>query len=90
MNPQKKIEMYYERLLKLANSLQTLTTDNFFIIVFRSRLQFYLRISIVGMKQEILQQCKELVPICEEGIYVLEALSTLSVPQTTGIRSLVT
>jgi hypothetical protein len=34
------------------------------------------------MKRKILQQCKELVPICEEGIYVLEALNTLYVPQT--------
>jgi hypothetical protein len=37
-----RVEVYYERLLKLANSLQHKTTNNFLIAVFKSRLQSYL------------------------------------------------
>jgi hypothetical protein len=50
-----KKRVYCERLLKLANSLQTPTTYNFLNIMFQSRLQFYLCFVIVGMKRETLQ-----------------------------------
>jgi hypothetical protein len=63
------VEVYYERLLKLADSLQTPTTNNFFTIVFQSRLQTYLHITMMGMKRETLQQHKEsTLTNCEEGI----------------------
>jgi hypothetical protein len=44
------MEVYYERLLKLANSLQHKTIDNLLTTVFRTRLQPYLRVTIAGMK----------------------------------------
>jgi hypothetical protein len=47
-----RVEVYYERLLKLANSLQHTTTNNFLTIVFRSRLQPYLHVTIASMKRE--------------------------------------
>lgn len=40
----------YKRLLKLVNSLQTPTIDNFLTIMFQSRLQFYLPIATARMK----------------------------------------
>ncbi len=49
-----RVEVYYERLLKLANSLQHTTTNNFLTIVFRSRLQPYLHVTIASMKRETL------------------------------------
>jgi hypothetical protein len=50
-----RAEVYYERLLKLANSLKHKTTNSFLIIVFRSRLQPYLRVTTINMKKETLQ-----------------------------------
>jgi hypothetical protein len=49
-----RVEVYYERLLKLANSLQHTTTDNFLTIVFKFGLYPYLHVVIVGMKRETL------------------------------------
>jgi len=46
--------VYYERLLKLANSLQHRTTDSFLTIVFRSKLQPYLRVATTCMKRKTL------------------------------------
>jgi hypothetical protein len=63
-----RVEIYYEILLKLANCLQHNTTNNFLAIVFRSRLQPYLRV-ITCMKRETLQQHKETTLVCEEGIF---------------------
>jgi hypothetical protein len=45
------VEVYYERLLKLANSLQHNTIDSFLTIVFKSGLQPYLRVATAGMKR---------------------------------------
>jgi hypothetical protein len=84
-----KVEMYYEKLLKLANSLQTLTTANSFTTMFQSGLQSYLRIVVAGMKWKILQHHKELVLICEKDISMPEALNTLFVPQTTWTRNVI-
>jgi hypothetical protein len=67
-----RVEVYYDRLLKLANSLQHRTIDNFLIIIFRYRLQPYLHVAIVGMKRETLQQHKEVVLVCEERIMKLK------------------
>jgi hypothetical protein len=53
------MEVYYERLLKLTNSFQHKTIDNFLTIIFRFGLQPYLRVTTVGMKRETLQQHKE-------------------------------
>jgi hypothetical protein len=67
-----RVEVYYDRLLKLANSLQHRTIDNFLITIFRYRLQPYLHVAIVGMKRETLQQHKEVVLVCEERIMKLK------------------
>jgi hypothetical protein len=48
-----KVEVYYERLLKLASILQHKTTNNFLIWI-KFRLYPYLRVAIVGMKRETL------------------------------------
>jgi hypothetical protein len=49
-----RVEVYYEKLLKLANSLQHKTTYNFLTIIFRSRVQPYLRVATAGMKKKTL------------------------------------
>jgi hypothetical protein len=46
-----RVEVYYERLLKLANSLQHKTTNSFLTIVFRFGLQPYLLVAIIGMEK---------------------------------------
>jgi hypothetical protein len=56
-----RVEIYYEKLLKLANSLQHKTID-------RIGLQPYLHVATIGMKRETLQQHKEATLVCEEGI----------------------
>jgi len=54
-----RMEVYYERLLKLANNLQYKTTYSFLTTIFKSGLQLYLRVTTIGMKKETLQQNKE-------------------------------
>jgi hypothetical protein len=50
-----KVEVYYDRLLKLANSLQHMTINSFLTIVFKSKLQPYLHMATINMKKETLQ-----------------------------------
>jgi hypothetical protein len=45
----KKVEVYYERILKLAHGLQVPTTNNFLTIMFKASLQSYFIIRILGM-----------------------------------------
>jgi hypothetical protein len=45
-----RVEVYYERIQKLAYGLQVLTTNSFLTTVFRAGLQPYLKIVIVKMK----------------------------------------
>jgi hypothetical protein len=47
-----RVEVYYERLLKLANNLQHMIIDSFLTIVFKSGLQPYLCVTIIGIKKE--------------------------------------
>ncbi len=75
------MRIYYERLLKLANSLKHRTIDSFKTIVFLSRLQPYLRVTTTCMKRETMQQHKEGALVCEEGISKVEVISNLSIPQ---------
>jgi hypothetical protein len=49
-----RVEVYYERLLKLANNLQHRTIDSFLIIVFIFGLQPYLHVTTISMKRETL------------------------------------
>ncbi len=46
-----RVEVYYERLLKLTNHLQVKTTYVFLTIVFKAGLLPYLRLSTIGMKK---------------------------------------
>ncbi len=47
------VEEYYERLLKLANNLQTKTSNNFLINVFWTRLFSYLDVTIAIMEERM-------------------------------------
>ncbi len=46
-----RMEVYYERLLKLANNLQHKITHSFLTIVFKSGLQPYLRVTTTSKKK---------------------------------------
>jgi hypothetical protein len=46
----KRVEVYYERIQKLAHGLQVPTTNSFLTIMFRMGLQSYFIITIVRMK----------------------------------------
>jgi hypothetical protein len=75
------VEVYYERLLKLANNLQHKTTYNFFTI-FRFGLHPYLRVAIASMKSKTLQQHKEVTLVCEKGIFEVEAINNMLIPKS--------
>jgi hypothetical protein len=74
------VEVYYERIQKLAHGLQVLTIDNFLSTVFRASLQLYLKIATVRMKRSTLQQHKEVVMLCEERMIIAEAKNALLIP----------
>jgi hypothetical protein len=74
------VEVYYERLLKLANSLTHKTTRNFLTTVFKSGLQPYQHVATTSMKRKTLQEQKEVALVCEEGIFEVEAINNLLVP----------
>jgi hypothetical protein len=61
--------------MKLANSLQHKTINSFLIIVFKFEVQPYTHVPTTSMKKETLQQRKEVVLVCEEGIFEVEAIS---------------
>ncbi len=50
-----RVEVYYERIQKLAHGLHVPTIRNFLTIVFRTGLQSYLTILIARMKWSTLQ-----------------------------------
>jgi hypothetical protein len=62
-----KVEVYYERILKLANCLQHRVDDSLLTIFF-SRLALYLKVAIVHMKRNSLFEHKEVVVTCEESM----------------------
>jgi len=49
------MEVYYERLLKVANNWKTPTTNSFLITIFKFELWSYLHITTIGMKRATLQ-----------------------------------
>jgi hypothetical protein len=49
-----KVEVYYERIQKLAHGLQVPTIDNFLTTMFGIGLQSYLKIAIIGMRRSTL------------------------------------
>jgi hypothetical protein len=46
----KRVEVYYERIQKLAHGFNIPTINNFLIIVFKAGLQSYFIIATIGMK----------------------------------------
>jgi hypothetical protein len=76
-NKNERVEVYYERLLKLANSLRHMTINGFLTIIFRSKLQPYLCVATTSMKRKTLQQHKETTLVCEERIYEIEVINNL-------------
>ncbi len=64
------VEVYYERMLKLANCLQVRTKDVFLTTVFKACLLLYLRLITAGMKRNILIERKKIVVICKESGHV--------------------
>jgi len=71
----KRVEVYYERIQKLAHGLQVPTLDNFLTTIFRVGLQSYLRSASIGMKRLTLRHHKEVVMLCEESMIIVEARS---------------
>ncbi len=49
-----RVEVYYDKLLKLANGLQHKTTNSFLTIVFKFGLQPYLCVATIGMMRKTL------------------------------------
>lgn len=65
------MEVYCEQLLKLANGLQTPTTNDFLTTMFRFGLHSYLHITIAKMKCGItLEQHKVSLLFCEKTIRI--------------------
>ncbi len=77
------MEVYYERIQKLAHGLQVPTTDKFLTIRFKAGLQSYFRIVNTKTKQLTLQQHKETTMLCEEGMTIVETRSALLIPHST-------
>jgi hypothetical protein len=75
-----RVEVYYERLLKLVDNLQHKTTNNFLTIIFKYGLQPNLHVTIVSTKRKTLQQHKEVVLVCEKGIYEVKVINNLLIP----------
>ncbi len=75
-----RVEVYYERLLKLANNLKHKTINSFIIIIFKIRLQPNLCVTTRGMKKETLQEHKETTLVCEKNNSEVEAISNLLLP----------
>jgi hypothetical protein len=52
--------------------------------MFKAGLYLYLRIVIIGMKRSTLQQHKEVMMLCEEGMtIIIKAKSAFSLPEST-------
>ncbi len=61
-----KVEVYYKRILKLANCLQHKAKDNLLTIFYRVGLVPYLKVATIGMKCNSLFEHKEIAITCEE------------------------
>jgi hypothetical protein len=62
-----RVEVYYDRLLKLANYLQVKATNVFLITIFIVNLQPYFRLTTIGMVRDTLIKYKETAIIYEES-----------------------
>jgi hypothetical protein len=85
-----RVEVYYERLLKLANYLQVKTIDVFFTTIFKVGLLPYLRLAIAGMRINTLVEHKEVVVVCEEsGLISLSYNAPLTTLETNIVVKLI-
>jgi hypothetical protein len=75
------VEVYYEGLLKLANSFEHKIIDNFLNFVFKSKLQPYMHVTTINLKRKTLRQHKKVVLVYEEGIFEVEVINNLLIPQ---------
>jgi porphobilinogen deaminase len=78
-----RVEVYYEKIQKMAHCLQIPTTDSFLTTMFKASLLSYFIIANAGMKRLTLQQHKEVTMLCEERMIIAEARNALSVPHST-------
>jgi hypothetical protein len=60
------VEVYYERLLKLANNLQHKISNSFLTIIFRIGIQPYMCVTIIGMREKTLKQHNEVALVCKK------------------------
>ncbi len=67
----------------MVHGLQIPTTYNFLTIMFKVGLQSYLVIAIAGMKWSTLNNIKEAIMLCEEGMTIVEARNEFLVPLNT-------
>ncbi len=65
-----RVEVYYERLLKLANCLHGKATYVFFTTIFKASLLPYLRSTTTGLKRNTLIKHKKTIVVCEESGHV--------------------
>jgi hypothetical protein len=64
----KKVEVYYEWILKLVDCLQHKADDNLLIIFFKDSLVPYLRVTTLSMKPNSLFEHKKAIVTCEENM----------------------
>jgi len=64
----KKVEVYYEWILKLVNCLQNKADDSLLTIFLRASLVPYWRVATPSMKPNSLFKHKEVVVTCEENM----------------------
>ncbi len=73
----KRVEVYYECLLKLSNYLQVKATNVFFITIFRASLQPYLRLATTSMARDTFIKHKKVVMICEGSGLIIKNYNAL-------------
>ncbi len=71
------VEIYYKSLLKLANCSYVKATDVFYTTIFRTCLQPYLRLAIIGITKDTLIKHKKGLVICEENGKVITNYNAL-------------
>jgi hypothetical protein len=84
------MEVYYERLLKLVNNLQTPITNKFLTTIFRSKLQLEICYHNYKYEKGYTHQHKKLALLCEEIFSKLETqsfyLGTLGIKHRNGLQ----
>jgi hypothetical protein len=66
--PYEKVEVYYEHILKLANSLQDKAKDSLLVTFFQANVKPYLDVAMALAKCDNLFQQKEVGAQCEKNM----------------------